>query len=72
MKSAGRACARKTCRVICRINRINSRPPIRNRSQETKEKEKQIPSSGPTGDDSIDNDAQLKAGFGLAEKLGCL
>lgn len=30
-----------------------------------KEKEKQIPSSGPTGDDSIDNDAQLKRALDL-------
>jgi carboxyl-terminal processing protease len=30
-----------------------------------KDKEKQIPSSGPTGDDSIDNDAQLKRALDL-------
>jgi carboxyl-terminal processing protease len=30
-----------------------------------KEKEKQIPSAGPTGDDSIDNDAQLKRALDL-------
>jgi len=30
-----------------------------------KEKENQIPSSGPTGDDSIDNDAQLKRALDL-------
>src|SRR5262249_34289484 len=30
-----------------------------------KEKEKQIPSSGPTGDDSIDNDVQLKRALDL-------
>ena len=42
MKSAGRACARKTCRVICRI-RINSRPPIRNRSQEIRRKKNRYP-----------------------------
>ena len=30
-----------------------------------KEKEKQIPSSAPTGDDSIDNDVQLKRALDL-------
>jgi carboxyl-terminal processing protease len=30
-----------------------------------KDKEKQIPSSAPTGDDSIDNDAQLKRALDL-------
>ena len=30
-----------------------------------KEKEKQIPSSGPTGDETIDNDAQLKRALDL-------
>lgn len=33
--------------------------------QGEKEKEKQIPSSAPTGDDSIDNDAQLKRALDL-------
>ena len=35
MKSAARAFARRTCRVICRIN---NRPPIPNRNRETKRK----------------------------------
>jgi carboxyl-terminal processing protease len=38
----------------------NSQP-----EQGDKEREKQIPSSGPTGDDSIDNDAQLKRALDL-------
>jgi carboxyl-terminal processing protease len=33
--------------------------------QGDKEKEKEIPASGPTGDDSIDNDAQLKRALDL-------
>jgi carboxyl-terminal processing protease len=33
--------------------------------QEQLEKEKQIPSSGPTGDETIDNDAQLKRALDL-------
>ena len=33
--------------------------------QEQIEKEKQIPSSGPTGDETIDNDAQLKRALDL-------
>jgi len=38
----------------------NSQP-----DQEEREKEKQIPSSGPTGDDTIDKDAQLKRALDL-------
>src|SRR5262247_3300302 len=38
----------------------NSQP-----EQGDKEREKQIPSSGPTGDDSIDNDVQLKRALDL-------
>src|SRR5262245_10750662 len=47
----------------------NAKAKERERSRERepgdKEKEKQIPSSGPTGDDSIDNDAQLKRALDL-------
>jgi hypothetical protein len=40
-------------------------PPNSQQEPGEKEKEKQIPSSGPTGDDSIDNDAQLKRALDL-------
>ena len=39
--------------------------PNSQQEQGDKEGEKQIPSSGPTGDDSIDNDAQLKRALDL-------
>ena len=46
---------------------LQNQQPTPNSQQEPgeKEKEKQIPSSGPTGDDSIDNDAQLKRALDL-------
>jgi carboxyl-terminal processing protease len=39
--------------------------PNSTQDQLDKEREKQIPSSGPTGDETIDNDAQLKRALDL-------
>jgi carboxyl-terminal processing protease len=46
---------------------LHNQQPTPNSKQEPgeKEKEKQIPSSAPTGDESIDNDAQLKRALDL-------
>jgi carboxyl-terminal processing protease len=43
----------------------NQQTPTPQQEPGEKEKDKQIPSSGPTGDDSIDNDAQLKRALDL-------
>ena len=39
--------------------------PAQQQDQSDKEKEKLVPSSGPTGDETIDNDAQLKRSLDL-------
>jgi carboxyl-terminal processing protease len=44
---------------------LNPQTPNPQQEPGEKDKEKQIPSSGPTGDDSIDNDAQLKRALDL-------
>jgi carboxyl-terminal processing protease len=44
---------------------INPNQPLTPQEQIDREREKQIPSSAPTGDDTIDKDAQLKRALDL-------